>query len=785
MIIQKNFKKLQKFNLENETENDPFAIISVEEDIFELSLNDFNKNKDTYYFLLKNYYNLDSYRLTKNDYIYLKEKYYKLKNNSASMDHVTYYNSYIQEISEFIENYKEQLTKENLYNTSIDDFAKKFNAKKLKLDILKDYRIFTVGDLINEDPFYTDMDGIGPATEGYYLECIRKFKEIFPKVESITFNVYDQPYNETVLLKKLKPLVENSYIVNSMNVINKLYKPLQRAMEGMFEFKLQYKNSSFKFYENLRNKINNLTDQLNILKDLPFDIKNEIKESSLNNTEVWDHYVYNAPAYYAILEQIFGEEKSLEELDILKRSSDLPNKILDKMDNFIINSNGLNGVLRKWQRSAVKYALIQKRVLIGDEMGLGKTLISIGAMVHLANYKKNKFVVICPTSLMINWKREIEKFSGIKVHYAHGKNVRDIAVEKWKSDGGVLLTTYGTCKKLDIFKEIITMLTIDEAHYAKNPKAKRSKIVYDLSQNSEYVLFLTGTPIENKVQEMVNLIYILQPIIADEIENKGLEFGNPIRFREVVAPVYLRRTKEDVKLELPKLTQIEEWSSLSSVEAGHYHQEVARGNFMGMRQCAWLGGTLNKSPKLKRLSELLKEAKENNEKVIIFTFFLKVIKVIQRTFPEYIVGVINGSVPSKERQNIIDHFSKSLDKHVLVTQIATASLGLNIQSANMIIFCEPQIKPSYETQAIARAYRMGQVNNVTVYRLLTENSIDERMMELLDTKQQVFDDFADKSNMTETENMRKKYEDISEFKISKKIIELERKKLGIPAKIKE
>jgi len=165
------------------------------------------------------------------------------------------------------------------------------------------------------------------------------------------------------------------------------------------------------------------------------------------------------------------------------------------------------------------------------------------------------------------------------------------------------------------------------------------------------------------------------------------------------------------------------------------------------------------------------------KKVIVFTFFRDVIETVVEALGESAVDPIHGDVPIQKRQEIIDEFRESDTKNVLVAQINTAAHGLNIQFANTIIFCEPQIKPSLETQAVARAYRMGQVDNVFVYRLLTVNSIDEIMMEMLGNKQALFDEFADRSHLMEEFKEINKTE--KDRNIQNKIIDLESTRLGI------
>ena len=330
----------------------------------------------------------------------------------------------------------------------------------------------------------------------------------------------------------------------------------------------------------------------------------------------------------------------------------------------------------------------------------------------------------------------------------------------------------------------IDMITVDEAHYIKNPDAKRTKGVRELTDKSTYAIYLTGTPLENKVVEMTEIIRPLESSIAKEVQKPRMTVSAN-DYRKKVAPVYLRRTKKDVSLELPPLIQIEEWEEFGDEEFKEYRDAVANGKFMRMRRAAWTGGTKEKSPKLQRLLELTNEAYENDSKVIVFTFFRDVITTVVEALGDRVVEPIHGGVPINQRQEIIDEFRDSKTKNVLVAQINTAAHGLNIQFANTIIFCEPQIKPSLESQAVARAYRMGQVDNVFVYRLLTVNSIDELMMDMLGNKQALFDQFADRSHLQDELIGLEEKEDKDSKNIQTKIIDLEAERLNIERVSKE
>ena len=257
-------------------------------------------------------------------------------------------------------------------------------------------------------------------------------------------------------------------------------------------------------------------------------------------------------------------------------------------------------------------------------------------------------------------------------------------------------------------------------------------------------MFMTGTALENKVDEMVTLIDMLQPKIASKV--KGMEGLHAApNFRKAVAPVYYRRKMEDVLTELPELIESEEWCTLSGNEKTAYERAVCSKNYAEARRVSWNVDDLRDSSKAMRLLELVEETESDGRKVIVFSFFLDTIRKVKMLLGDRCTNPINGSVTPNRRQEIIDEFDKAPAGTVLVAQIQSGGTGLNIQSASVVILCEPQFKPSIENQAISRAYRMGQTRNVLVYRLLCDNTVDEKITDTLKRKQDIFNAFADKS----------------------------------------
>lgn len=456
-------------------------------------------------------------------------------------------------------------------------------------------------------------------------------------------------------------------------------------------------------------------------------------------TEDWQNFSENAISFFNVLEDvnpgILGTDDAMY---------GLPEELAREIQEECFFPEGLLCELRHYQEWGVKYTLHQSRVLLGDEMGLGKTIQAIAAMVSLRNTGATHFVVVCPASVITNWCREIRKMSLLTVTKIHGAG-RASALKAWLKSGGVAVTTYETTSHFKMDNNFkFTLLVVDEAHYIKNPEARRTVNVKNISNHAERLLFMTGTALENKVDEMISLIQILQPSIASQVAGIAFMASAP-QFREKVAPVYYRRKREDVLTELPELIESKEWCSMLTEEEQVYEQAILSKRYADARRVSWNVDDLQNSSKAKRLLEIIEEAEDDGRKVIVFSFFLDTIRKITELLGNKCLNPINGSVTPQRRQEIIDEFDKSSAGTVLAAQIQSGGTGLNIQSASVVILCEPQFKPSIENQAISRAYRMGQARNVLVYRLLCENTVDEKIISLLESKQEIFDAFADQS----------------------------------------
>src|SRR5688572_26375188 len=196
---------------------------------------------------------------------------------------------------------------------------------------------------------------------------------------------------------------------------------------------------------------------------------------------------------------------------------------------------------------------------------------------------------------------------------------------------------------------------------------------------------------------------------------------------------------------------------------------------MAMRRAAFAVRRPQDSAKLVRLLEIAEEAMANDRKVVVFSYFRDVLDRVTAAVGPRARGPITGSTSTAERQRLVDGFTESATPVVLVCQIEAGGVGLNIQAASVVILCEPQVKPSIEAQAVARAHRMGQVRSVQVHRLLVADSIDERMIEILGSKARLFDAYARHSTIAQA---APDAVDISEVQLARMIVAQEQQRLA-------
>ncbi|MDQ0774742.1 superfamily II DNA or RNA helicase [Streptomyces aurantiacus] len=506
----------------------------------------------------------------------------------------------------------------------------------------------------------------------------------------------------------------------------------------------------------------------------------DLLRESASDAEAWVDFELRSAEYYSQLAEIAGSAPDVEAAEGF-----LPADVADRVHAQGLDDTHRRVSLRGYQDFGARFALAQRRVVLGDEMGLGKTIQAIAVLAHLAAGGHRHFLVVCPASVLINWTREIGSRSTLRAVPVHGPERLD-AYAEWRERGGVAVTTFDVLHSLpDPRKaeqnplEAPAALVVDEAHYVKNPDARRSRAVARWTNRCERVLFLTGTPMENRVEEFRALVRYLQPDLVPRIQGSDAVAG-PHTFRRSVAPAYLRRNQQDVLTELPALVQVDEWEEFSAADQDAYREAVAAGNFMAMRRAAYAHA--EKSAKLQRLRELVTEAAANDLKVVVFSYFRDVLATVQQALGDGdggaggVLGPLAGGVPAVRRQQLVDEFTDAAGHAVLLCQIEAGGVGLNLQAASVVILCEPQVKPTLEHQAVARAHRMGQVRSVQVHRLLAADSVDDRLLRILESKERLFDVYARRSDVAEA---TPDAVDVSDGAIARRVVEEEQRRLSL------
>ena len=653
-----------------------------------------------------------------------------------------------EEVKKAVDELMEQEVKDVLKSLPLEELNRDKNG--IKIQALKDFGYTSIANVYDcTHRYLVQMPGIGEKG-AYQIEAIcdrilkdtRQNMKIRLTTDKKTFYTTQTVYAIYKYKEKKKILDEKIKLDEELTVKIeedfKLFNELGNGIKYYFSTK-EEKQESIAKYNWLKTNIKE-EGFCTRAKELLKQYEDAGRKSKF---ETWIDFAKDTAAYYSVIEELCPNVLGNEDYYY-----GLPAELAKAIQEEPLYLDGLNCTLRHYQEVGTKYILHQKKVLLGDEMGLGKTIQAIAAMVSLRNTGATHFLVVCPASVVVNWCREIKKHSNLEPIKIHGSSIKT-GISEWIENGGVAVTTFETTDNIVLEEGYkYSMLVVDEAHYIKNPEAQRTVNTIRLSNHAERMLFMTGTALENRVDEMIGLIGILNHEVYSQVVRIGY-LSTAIKFREKVAPVYYRRKREDVLTELPELTEYKDWCTMTPYEEKVYEDTILNGSYPDARRLSWHIDDLTQSSKATRLLELVEQAKEEDRKVIIFSFFLDTIEKISKMLEKECVGVITGAIDSAKRQAIIDELDKAPAGSVILAQIIAGGTGLNIQSASVVILCEPQLKPSTENQAISRAYRMGQSRNVLVHRLLCDNTIDERITDLLEEKQKIFDTFADKSEANE------------------------------------
>ncbi|WP_328953455.1 DEAD/DEAH box helicase [Kitasatospora purpeofusca] len=650
-------------------------------------------------------------------------------------------------------------------------------AGRLRVGALEAAGFSTVQRIVDASAYSLQLvPGIGAQTAAQTVAAARRIAEAAEQTVAVRLDVDHQDATSTAVVTALQRLVVAGpeaaradeiaqRVVGEVAALVATAQPARGAIRGLLAGR-QRKREALAAVEQLTALL--AESEAQAIPMLFAQASADLLRPPASEVEAWTDFEHRSAEFYGVLGEIAG----LAPDEVSASEGFLPEELSNGVRTEPLDETQFKVSLRGYQAFGARFALRQKRVIIGDEMGLGKTVQAIAAMAHLRARGSTHFLVVCPASVLINWTREIETRSSLRAYRFHGPE-REPARAEWLRDGGVVVVTFDGLRQLEVPPEqAVGMVVVDEAHYVKNHTAQRSQAVAVWTDRVERVLFLTGTPMENRVEEFRNLVHYLQPELLPRIHNGSTAVG-PKAFRKAVAPAYLRRNQKDVLTELPDAVHVDEWEEFTPADFAAYRSAVTAGNFMAMRRAAYADPA--RSAKLQRLREIVEEAADNGRKVVVFSFFHDVLAAVRGSLGRGVFGPIDGSLPAVRRQDVVDRFAAVAGHAVLLSQIQAGGVGLNIQAASVVILCEPQVKPTLERQAVGRSQRMGQVRRVQVHRLLVADSVDQRMLEILRAKDRLFDDYARRSEVAES---MPEAVDVSEQSLAVRIVEEEQLRLA-------
>jgi len=677
-------------------------------------------------------------------------------------------------------------------------------AKGLRIDAVEKAGITTIGALLGTSEVQLQMiEGVGDATARQILAAARQLAATAEASAPVRFDVESRPPEQAQLLDLLRRYATftaevagaqqwTDWLAQHTAADVDLAKTATKGWLGRAFTSGEKKDEAGAAVDRLRSTLSGpeVTTYRQRLQQL------EAWAASPTATEaVWQDHAEHAAELLAVLDLLSGGTEA--------GRGALPEEIVERVQAQDLDTSLLKATLRGYQAFGAKYALAQQRTIIGDEMGLGKTVEALAVLAHLMATGSKHALVVCPASVVANWRNEVGRHTELTAHVVHG-SAKDEAWTTWLADGGVAITTYAGLSRLDpaglgaASASPLPALVVDEAHYVKHPQTQRSQAVARWAATSQRVIFLSGTPMENRVEEFKALVGYLQPEVAQQVTAETAVAGAQA-FQAAVAPVYLRRNQVDVLDELPDQIASLDWVDPTDADRETYRAAVVGGTFAALRQAAYRsipdGGPVSeddvlRSAKASRLADILEEAANEDLKVIVFSFFREVLDRLTRAaalaVPGGVFGPITGNVAPAERQALVDALTAHEGPGVLVAQIEAGGVGLNIQAASVVVLAEPQWKPTVEAQAIARAHRMGQVRRVQVHRLLLEDTVDQRILAILAGKQELIEQYVkgsaikdatpdaiDISDLGEVERV------VDEVQAEALILEAERRRLGV------
>ena len=459
----------------------------------------------------------------------------------------------------------------------------------------------------------------------------------------------------------------------------------------------------------------------------------------------------------------------------------------EKENTTLTLPKSLKGDLREYQKNGFQWLQMLEKYELGgilaDDMGLGKTIQVITLILKYKEEQKEKLpsIVIAPSSLTLNWKNEIQKFAPtLETIVVNGsleqrkKKIKDIK----KYD--LIITSYDLLKRdLELYeKEDITFkyAIADEAQYIKNSNTQNAKALKSIKAETRYAL--TGTPIENSLAELWSIFDYIMPGYLFKYKKFKQLYEVPIvkdndmysmkKLKMLIEPFILRRTKKEVLTELPEKTITILNNEMEDEQQKIYLSYLAKAKQEAMQEieingvekshikilalltrlrqiCChpslFLEDYNQDSSKLKQCIEIIKDGIEAGHKILLFSGYTSMFDIIEKELLKEDINYykLTGKTNVNERVELVEDFNQNENVKVFLISLKAGGTGLNLTGADMVIHYDPWWNISAENQATDRAYRIGQKNNVQVYKLITKNSIEEKIYELQEKKSKLID----------------------------------------------
>jgi SNF2 family DNA or RNA helicase len=407
-----------------------------------------------------------------------------------------------------------------------------------------------------------------------------------------------------------------------------------------------------------------------------------------------------------------------------------------------------------YQLEGIAFLMPRHAALLADEMGLGKTvqtILSLRLLFHAGLVRRA--LIVCPKPLVFNWCRELQSWSpDLPFEVITGDNAS--RRRSWLvSNCPLKLVNYEILTRdatiLEDPAAYFDIVVLDEAQRIKNRESKTAQAVRDIKRSRSWAL--TGTPIENRPEDLVNIFAFVDPDrIPPETPAKMLP--------KFTSDCILRRTKEEVLDDMPPKLVRDAVLELTPAQRDSYEMAekdgIVRLNELGdtisvqhvfelvmrLKQICNFDPATKESAKLERLAADLEEVAESNRKAIIFSQWVEPLEVLAEELAAFGVLQFHGKIPSSQRQGVLDRFKNDPSIHVILMSYGTGSVGLNLQFANYVFLFDRWWNPAVEDQAINRAHRIGQKEPVFVTRFVTQGTIENRIAEVLEAKRRLFEE---------------------------------------------